>query len=128
MKVSKIVKWIILVPIIVFFVVWIGTLVKNRIVTELHRDEISKLRSSYSEFLPKRDWYRILSYSETEIEIYFVRNVDSDPRDYRLGGVITFRRDSDGKWYDNFGGNYLWSGEGSADEYIWPYWYHYITH
>ena len=107
MKVLKIVKWIILIPIILFFVIWIGTLAKNRIVTELHRDEIANL-----------EFY----------EIYFVKKVYSSFRDYELGGIVTYyHHDSDGKWHYSWSNNYLWSTAGSADNYIWPYWHHVFT-
>ena len=129
MKVLKIVKWIILIPIILFFVIWIGTLAKNRIVTELHRDDVENLDLllDYGEPL-EYDWYRILSYSETEIEICFVKKVYSSFRDYELGGIVTYyHHDSDGKWHYSWSNNYLWSTAGSADNYIWPYWHHVFT-
>ena len=125
MKVLKIVKWIILILIILFMVIWLGTLAKNRIVTELHRDEIANLEFYEPETVQEYDWYRILSYSETEIEIYYVKKVYSRIfRDYELGGIVTYSYGSDGKWYHDRAGNILWSTGGSADNYIWPYWHH----
>ena len=128
MKFKKIIKWIIFIPFILFILIWTGTLAKNRIVTELHRDEIANLDFYKSEPLPEFEWYRILSYSETEIEIYFVKKVYSSFRDYELGGIVTYYyHDSDGKWHYSWSNNYLWSTAGSADNYIWPYWHHVFT-
>ena len=124
MKVSKIIKWVILTPIILFFVIWIGSLAKNRILTELHRDEIEKLYIANRERLPDYDWFRVLLYSENEIKIYFVEEVNSKRGSGKLGGIVTFSYGSDGAWHHNWCDNYLWSTSGSADNYIWPYWYH----
>lgn len=131
MKPLKIIKWIILIPIILFMVIWLGTLAENRIVTELHRDEIENMKPllSYGEPL-EYDWYRILSYSETEIEIYFVQKGYNSKYevDYALGGIVTYYHDSDGKWHYRWSNDYLWSTSGTADNFIWPYWHHFILY
>ena len=123
MKGLKIVKWIILIPIILFFVIWIGALAKNRIVTELHRDNIENmdLLLDYGEAL-EYDWYRILSYSETEIEIYYVNKFGNST----FGGIVCYRYlPNINMWSHNYTGyDCLWSTSGSADNFIWPYWHH----
>ena len=97
--------------------VWIGALAKNRILTEIHKDEIENMVfAEYEEPLPEFDWYRITSYSDDKMEIYYV---DGD-----VGGKITCRKTANGWTHTDMIDSIIWSGSGSADDYIWPYWYH----
>lgn len=102
--------------------IWTGTLAKNRILTELHRDEIASLDFYESEPLPEFEWYRILSYSETEIEIYYVNKFGNST----FGGIVNYRYlPNINMWSHNYTGyDCLWSTSGSADNFIWPYWHH----
>lgn len=104
--------------------IWTGTLAKNRILTELHRDEIASLEFYESEPLPEFEWYRILSYSETEIEIYYVNKFG----DSTFGGIVNYRYlPNINMWSHNYTGyDCLWSTSGSADNFIWPYWHHIV--
>jgi len=124
MKFKKIIKWIIFIPFILFMLIWTGTLAKNRILTELHRDEIASLEFYESEPLPEFEWYRILSYSETEIEIYYVNKFG----DSTFGGIVNYRYlPNINMWSHNYTGyDCLWSTSGSADNFIWPYWLHIV--
>ena len=66
--------------------------------------------------LPEFDWYRITSYSDEKVEIYYI-NGD-------VGGKITCRKTANGWTHTDIVDSIMWSGSGSADEYVWPYWYH----
>ena len=96
---------------------------KNYLLTLMHKDKVENLQvvQSLSEF----DWYRIIDYSNEKIEIYYVnivgKNTDSK---YKIGGKITCTKTPNGWHRTSMEESILWSGSGSADNYIWPYWYH----
>lgn len=106
--------------------VWGGVLTKNSILTEIHKDKIENMQFvAYEEPLPKFDWYRITSYSDEKVEIYYVNTVGADTgTQYKIGGKITCTKTANGWTHTDMINSILWSGSGSADEYVWPYWYH----
>ena len=120
MKAKKIVKWSLLVLLLSFLLVWGICLAKNRILTELHGDEIANLNFYETEEVLHYDWFRVLSYSETEIEIYFVNELET----YEVGGIVTYSCNPYGEWFCQE--EVLWSTAGTADTLIWPYWYHIV--
>ena len=106
--------------------IWGGALLKNGILTAIHKDEIKNLQFLESEEpLPEFEWYRITSYSESTIKIYYVNKYGKDTeREYKVGGEIIFSKTPNGWYHTDMVESVLWSGAGSADNYIWPYWYH----
>ena len=113
---------IVTIPVLIFG----GALLKNGILTAIHKDEIKNLQFLESEEpLPEFDWYRITSYSESTIKIYYVNTYGKDTeREYKAGGEIVFSKTPNGWYHTDIAESILWSGAGSADNYIWPYWYH----
>ena len=106
-----------------YFLFWCGSLAKNHILTAIHKDEIVNLQ--FDEPLPEFDWYRILSYSNENIEIYYVNTLGKNTdNEYKIGGRITCTKMTAGWHHTSIEESVLWSGAGSADNYIWPYWYH----
>ncbi len=118
MKVKKIVKWSILILLLSFLLIWTISLARNRILTELYGDEIANLNFYETEEVPHYDWFRILSYSETRIEVYFVNELEN----YEVGGIAIYTCNPYGNWFHQ--DNVLWSTAGTADTLIWPYFYH----
>ena len=55
-------------------VMWVGALAKNYMLTVMHKDQVENIQFSIYEEEPYLwlDWYRITSYSEEKIEIYYV--------------------------------------------------------
>lgn len=106
--------------------VWGGALVKNVVLTAIHKDKIENMQFiEYEEPLPEFDWYRVTSYSDSTIEIYFVNTYDKGTdREYKTGGKMIFSNTPNGWYHTDMAESILWSGVGSADDYIWPYWYH----
>lgn len=129
--IKKFVVWIVVVLLAIPVVVWVGALTKNYILTVMHKDQVENIQFSEYEEDPYLwlDWYRITSYSEDRIEIYYVNEFDDYKmgdhvmEGYKIGGKVTLYYNSSG-WYHTDTGSVLWSGAGSADNYIWPYWYH----
>lgn len=108
----------ILILTVSFLLIWLGCLLKNYILTELHGDEIKNLNFYETETVPEYDWIRVISYSESEIEVYFVNKLES----YEIGGIATYSCNSKGYWSHK--DSVLWSTAGTADTLIWPYWHH----
>ena len=126
MYTKKIVIWICVLILIIPCLVWGGSLVKNYIVTASHKEEIESMNFvKDEESLPELDWYRIISYSEEEIEIYFV-NIQGKgtDREYKIGGKMLCYKTPEGWRHSYLEESVLWSKAGSADDYIWPYWHH----
>lgn len=106
--------------------IWCGALVKNGILTAIHKDEIKNLQFLESEEpLPEFDWYRITSYSDSSIEIYFVNtHAKGTDREYKVGGNMVFCKTPNGWHHTDLVESISWSGSGSAENFIWPYWHH----
>ena len=105
---------------------WGGALIKNRILTANHKTKIENMQSSeHEEPLPELDWYRITACSDEKMEIYFVNTLGKDTdREYKIGGKLICTKTSNGWHHTSLEEGILWSGAGSADDYIWPYWHH----
>ncbi len=118
--------WIIVLTLIIPFFVWGGVLAKNLVLTVMRKDEIENIQFiEYEEPLPEFDWYRITSYSDEKIEIYFVNtHGKGTDTEYKMGGKMVFCKTPNGWDHTNMAESILWSGAGSADNYIWPYWHH----
>lgn len=54
--------------------IWIGALVKNAVLTVMHKEQVENIRFVEPEEL-QMDWYRITSYSDDSIEIYYVNTL-----------------------------------------------------
>lgn len=123
---KKIIVCILAVIVTIPVLIWGGALLKNGILTAMHKDEIEDLQLvQYEEPLPEFDWYRITSYSDSTIEIYFVNTHGKGTNgEYKVGGKMTFHKSLNGWYHTNLVESISWSGSGSADDYIWPYWYH----
>ena len=92
----------------------------------MYKDEIHNMQFvEQEEPLPEFDWYRITSYSDEKIEIYFVNTLGKDmDGEYKIGGKMIFSKTPNGWQHTDMVDSISWSGAGSADDYIWPYWYH----
>ena len=101
-------------------------LIKNCILTAMYKDEIQKIQfAEYEEPLSEFDWYRITSYSDEKIVIYFVNAYgEGTDGEYKVGGEMIFSKIPNGWQHTDMVDSILWSGAGSADNYIWPYWHH----
>ena len=111
---------------IIPILIWCGALAKNFVLTVIHKEEIENMQFiEYEEPLPEFDWYRVTSYSDSAIKIYYVNTYAKDTDgEYKVGGEILFSKTSNGWYHTDMANSISWSGAGSADTYIWPYWYH----
>ena len=99
-------------------------MLKNYILTVKYRDVMENMVLCDCESSDTNEYVyeRILSYSEDETNTYFV----VDCGDYYNIGIAKYTCQSDGEWhvYEHVS----WSGQGSADDAIWPYWHHPIKY
>lgn len=125
-KTQKCIICILVLALLIPVFVWAGALVKNCVLTAMHKDELKNLQFvQREEPLPDFDWYRITSYSDDNIEIYFVNTLaEGTDGEYKIGGKITCTKTLNGWNHTDMVNSITWSGTGSADNYIWPYWHH----
>ena len=93
-KTKRIAIWICVLILIIPCLFWGGCMVKNCILTAVHKDKIHNMQFvEQEEPLPKFDWYRITSYSDEKIEIYFVNTLGKDTdEEYKIGGKMIFSK------------------------------------
>lgn len=110
--------WIIAV-IVLILLPWLLSLLKCETLTLLHGKEFEG-KELQTNMLGESDYLKVLSYSDTEAEVYYV---DRDG----TGDTLNFEK-QDGEWvYTNW--NTIWSAcGGSAEGAIWPYWWHWFTY
>ena len=88
---------------------------KHDVLTSLHGNEFEGLYMQTSMISHDDvDSLRVLSYSNNSARIYYV-GVTS-------GNVLEFSRNDDA--WELVSWNTMWSSDGSAGEFIWPYFYH----
>mgnify|MGYP000910990521 CR=1 FL=1 len=116
-------KWnfIYLNPIVWFLVIWLFSLGKCELLTLLHGSEFSNQAMYENTMLPQIGYVKVLSYTKNYARIYIV----SENRTF--GTIIGFAREN-GKWKYNKWEKPTWSVGGTADDIIWPYWWHFFYH
>jgi len=118
---------IILIPIIcfiVFLIFWGISLAKCEILTSIYWNEIIKLKNLEDMTLESYEYVKILSYSKTNIKVYCIYKWVVDKPYATIGETFTFIK-SDEKWKCEKW-NVVWSTSGTADNIIWPYWWHFV--
>lgn len=98
---------------------WLLSLVKCEALTLLHGNEFKGKELQIS-MLGEADYLKVLSYSDTKAEVYYV---DRDG----TGDTLNFEKQN-GEWvYTTW--NTIWTTlGGNADGAIWPYWWHWFTY
>ncbi len=123
---KRIIVCILILILTIPLLIWGGALAKNGILTAMYKEKIENLEFIESEEpLPEFDWYRITSYSDETIKIYFVNTLGKGTNgEYKIGGEMILSKTPNGWRHTNMVQSISWSGAGSADNYIWPYWHH----
>lgn len=117
MRIFKSKKFLIIVIIVLILSPWLLSLLKCETLTLIHGKEFAG-KEQQTNMLDEADYLKVLSYSDTEAEVYYV-NRDG------TGDTLNFTR-QDGEWvYTHW--NTIWTTlGGNADGAIWPYWWHFI--
>ena len=107
--------------VLVFLVVWGVSLLKCEILTNKYSEEL-KYAHTENAMLGKIESYKVLECDGKTAEVYYVCDNNT------VGNVLTFEKQND-EWKE-ISWETIWSKQGSADEMLWPYWWHrlvYIT-
>ena len=109
MKKAKIIYIII---IICLFMAWLIPCMIYNILTWQHGNEFIGLHETTG-IISDVDYLKVLDYSKSSAHVYYVGN---------SGNILTFVNNGD-KW-ELLTWDTIWSKSGSADSFIWPYFYH----
>lgn len=101
--------------VLVFLVVWGASLLKCEILTNKYYDELEYAHVENT-MLDKVDYLKVLKCDGEIAEVYYVCENDT------VGNVLKYQKEND-QWKETEW-NTIWSKQGSADEMLWPYWWH----
>ena len=112
-------KQVILMPIVLFLIIWLSSIAWYEIKTFRHGHEFTYLYRQinmlkYAPNFPKR--LRVMSYSENRAVVYYSSGGLFQREG--MGNVVTFEKQG-GEWVWTEW-NTIWSN-GSADDFIWPF-------
>ena len=110
---KKLLLRIVLTVLVVLLSIWGIAVLKCEIMTFRFGEEFSTIYQENS-MLGEIDYLKVLSYSGSHARVYYVSQNRSG------GNVLVFQKQDD-KWgYKNWERT-VWSKQGSADGFIWPY-------
>ena len=105
---------IILIICICIIVYLIGSIIKCELLTNKYGSEFLRF-----EEINQAETYKILTYTHNYARVYCISTNKQN------GTVHNFIK-SDGSWTYNQWEDGGWSKHGTADEIVWPYWWHII--
>ena len=110
-------KKIVLLGMVCLLLIFLLPLAKHAILTQLYSHEFEELYVTIGTFygpIEDNEKVRVLSYSNNSARIYITSHYS--------GSVHVFFRN--GEMWEQQSSVDLWSRYGSADDFIWPYFYH----
>ena len=109
--------FLIITILVIPFVIWISSLIKNEILTQKYYDNFEHAYTQNT-MLSEMEYFKVLSCDGNTAEVYYVSKGMTD------ANVLTFKY-TDGAW-EEISWEAIWSTSGSASEVIYPYWWHFI--
>lgn len=113
--IKRLLLYIPLAIILVFLVVWGASLIKCEILTDKYYDELEYAHIENT-MIGKINSFKVLECDGETAEVYYVCDNNT------VGNVLKYQKEN-GKWKE-IRWDCIWSKQGSADEMIWPYWWH----
>ena len=108
---------------VIIFVFWGIPMIKCEYLTARHGSEFDLVAIPEEDtMLSKPDWFRILSYNDEYAEIYYISE------GFRLGSILSFNKVHSEWKYDGCANTRWTLLGGSADEIVWPYFWHMWNH
>ena len=101
--------------VLVFLVVWGASLLKCEILTNKYSEEL-KYAHTENTMLGKIESYKVLECDGEKARVYYAC-------DYNTVGHILELEKQNNEWKETKWET-VWSKQGSADEMMWPYWWH----
>ncbi len=105
--------------VLVFLVVWGASLLKCEFLTNKYYDELEYAHLENT-MLGKINSFKVLKCDGKTAEVYYLCE------DNTVGNVLKLQKENN-EWKE-ISWNTIWSKQGSADEMIWPYWYHRVIY
>ena len=107
-----------LAMVLVFLVVWGASLLKCEVLTDKYYDEL-ELAHIDNTMLDKIESFKVLECNGEIAKVYYVCNYNT------VGHILRYEKQND-EWKET-DWQTVWSKQGSADEMLWPYWWHAYT-
>jgi len=112
-------KYIPLVIIILFLVFWLISVIKVELLTWKHVSEFA-IPDEVIAWTGEWNNTKVIDYTNDYARVY--NNFGSHLKSGAAGFSTNFTKEN-GTWeYESWGA--VWSSYGSADDFVWPYWYH----
>jgi hypothetical protein len=109
---------VLLYPVLVFLFVWGGSLATCEFLTWMHGTEFSEEYKKNS-MLSEMEFLKVINYTRESATIYFISKGFTDAH------LLAFVK-INGQWQYDEWVKTVWSVSGTADEVIWPYWWHVV--
>jgi len=100
--------------IVLFSLIWIGSIIKIEIDTYRYGSEFAHLYKETT--ITHVDFLKVLDYSDTSARVYFVSKGGT--------GDIISATNQEGKWVFEKWETTVWSASGNANGFVWPYIHH----
>lgn len=108
---------LILSPVICFLIIWGTSLAKCEFLTLIHGNEFAEAYKTNS-MLGDMEYWKVMNYSKERAQVYFVSI------NHKGADMLTFIKENEEWKLDSW--NTIWSTTGSADNTIFPYWWHFF--
>ena len=120
-KIHKIIFLSFLILVIFVFIFWLFSIIICEFNTRKYSDVINNSDNvkAVSEFIGEYESAKVLSVSNNEMQVYYIE------KNYNYASIILYKKFND-NWKVAYWGKCIWSKEGSADDVVWPYWWHFI--
>lgn len=101
---------------ICFTLIWVFSLARCEILTLLHGREFWNSSQENTMIAPIK-FLKVLNYSDTQARIYCVSDGDS------MGNILFMKKSEN---WECVNWETVWSTSGTADNVVWPYWWHFF--
>lgn len=117
--IKRLTVYIPLTLVFVFLVVWGASLLKCEILTNKYYDELEYAHIENT-MLGKINSFKVMKCDGETAEVYYVCDNNNS------GNVLKYQKEND-QWKE-VEWKTIWSKKGSADETLWPYWWHRLVY
>ena len=114
-------KKVILIILFLLVIYWLLCLAKCEMLTNLYQGYFREayISENISDNIAS---IKVLKYSDYNAKVYII---NKDQKGYSMGNVFTFKRPND-KWIYDSWSRTVWSKNGNAEGFVWPYIWHYF--
>lgn len=108
MKITIWLKKCVLTVIVGFLAFWIGSIIKCELNTYKYKEELIHIEN-----FTEKGKFKVLYCNGTYAYVYWANE--------SLGHTLSYIKDENGEWHFVRWEWCIWSYQGNADEFIWPY-------